>query len=88
MPDRNLQCVLYAGLEGTAPDMLLRSMVVVPAPHGRGHGVRVVALEWDGAALSPTRLHMSTTTAAPFFEHKGYVVADRNEAPPLIAATE
>jgi amino-acid N-acetyltransferase len=33
-------------------------------------------------------LHLSTTTAAPFFEHKGYVVADRNEAPPLIAATE
>jgi len=75
----------YGGLEGEAPDLLLRSVVVFPEMRGRGYGRRMVAaLEQQAAGA---RLHLLTTTAAVFFQRLGYVAADRAAAPPAIAAT-
>jgi amino-acid N-acetyltransferase len=75
----------YGGLEGTAPELLLRSVVVLPGMRGRGHGRRIVAaLEQQAAGA---RLHLLTTTAADFFQRLGYVAAERATAPPAIAGS-
>ncbi len=58
----------FAGLEGNAPDMLLRPVAVAPDNQNQGHGGRIVAaLEQEAAALGATRLHLLTDTDARFF---------------------
>lgn len=78
----------YGGLEGTGADRLLRSLVV---PFGRRYaGVGsslLAALEKEAVALGVARLHLLTTTAAPFFRAHGYVDAPRAAAPATIAAS-
>jgi arsenate reductase len=82
------EMVAVGGLEGRGADRLLRSLAVLPSARGKGFGKAVAAtLErlagYDGAK----RLHVLTTTAAPFFERLGYAAADRSTAPPEISGS-
>lgn len=78
----------HGGLEGAAPDMLVRSVVVCPERRGTGSGAAIVhALERQASALGGTRLHLLTTTAAAFFVGLGYRLAPRASAPPAVAAS-
>ena len=78
----------FGGLEGEGSDRLLRSIVVVPDRRRHGLGrVLVAALERQAHDLGVERLHLLTTTAAPFFRALGYADADRGAAPSAIAAS-
>lgn len=78
----------YGGLEGGGADRLLRSIVVLPDRRGHGLGRALVAtLERQARNLGVERLHLLTTTAAPFFRTLGYADADRGAAPPAVAAS-
>ena len=73
---------------GGRPDRLLRSIVVLPDRRGHGLGQALVAtLEQQARHLRVQRLHLLTTTAAPFFRTLGYADTDRGAAPPAIAAS-
>jgi len=83
------EAACYGGLEGDGPEMLLRSVVVPSSARGCGAGRAIVrALEAEAARLGAVRLHLLTTTAAPFFQSLGYRSTERAAAPPVIAATE
>ncbi len=78
----------YGGLEGEGADRLLRSVLILPDRRGAGIGrALVAALEQEACTLGVQRLHLLTTTAAPFFRMLGYAAADRHSAPSAIAAT-
>ncbi len=77
----------FGALEGKGPDLLLRSIVIVPERRGQGLGAPLVhALERAAARRGAERLHLLTDTA-PFFETAGFGRADRMSAPQSIAAT-
>ena len=78
----------FVGLEGGGADRLMRSLVVLPGRKRQGHGGLLVAhaeafARRDGVA----RLHLLTTTVAEFFRARGYRIADRDDAPVVMAAT-
>ncbi|WP_294216281.1 GNAT family N-acetyltransferase [uncultured Sphingomonas sp.] len=77
----------YVGLEGEGPDRLLRSMVVVQARRGQGHGRDLVRHVEEVCSGAVERLHLLTTGAARFFRAIGFVDADRSAAPRAIATT-
>ncbi len=79
----------YGGLQGGGgADRQLRSIVVLPDRRGHGLGQALVAtLEQQARHLRVQRLHLLTTTAAPFFRTLGYADTDRGAAPPAIAAS-
>ena len=78
----------YGGLEGEGADRLLRSIVVLADRRRHGLGRALVAiLERQARNLGVERLHLLTTTAAPFFRAIGYADADRGAAPPAVAAS-
>ncbi len=78
----------YGGLEGVGADRLLRSIVILADRRGHGLGRALVAtLEQQARDLGVRRLHLLTTTAAPFFRALGYADADRGAAPPAVAAS-
>ncbi|MEN2787047.1 arsenic resistance N-acetyltransferase ArsN2 [Sphingomonas qilianensis] len=78
----------YAGLEGDGADRLLRSLVVLHDRRGAGLGRRIIAaVEREALTLGVRRLHLLTTTAAPFFRACRYVEADRASAPAAIAGS-
>ena len=78
----------YGGLEGQGTDRLLRSIVILGDHRGHGLGRALVAtLEQQAHDLGVRRLHMLTTTAAPFFRALGYIDADRDAAPLAVAAS-
>ena len=78
----------YGGLEGQGIDRLLRSIVILGDHRGRGLGGALVAtLEQQAGDLGVHHLHLLTTTAAPFFRALGYIDADRDAAPPAVAAS-
>lgn len=78
----------YGGLEGEGADRLLRSIVVLADRRGQGLGRALIAtLERQARDLMVERLHLLTTTAAPFFRALGYIDADRGAAPPAVAAS-
>ena len=61
---------------------LLRSLAVAPEARGTGTGSRLVeAAEACAYADGLRSLVLLTTTAAPFFEARGYAPMDRAEAP-------
>src|SRR3546814_6738713 len=79
----------FGGLEGEGADRLLRSLVVLPALRHCGIGRAILAaLETAARELGAQRLHLLTTTAAPFFRANGYCNRDRTAAPASIAGTE
>jgi N-acetylglutamate synthase-like GNAT family acetyltransferase len=78
----------YGGLEGSGADRLLRSLLVVANRRGDGLGRVILGLlEAEARELDVARLHLLTTTAAPFFAANGYAAADRTTAPALIASS-
>lgn len=78
----------YAGIEGSGPDRLLRSLVVLPDRRRVGLGRIVLELiEDEAASMGVERLHLLTTTAARFFRTQGYADAARATAPATIAAS-
>ncbi len=78
----------FGGLEGEGEDRLLRSLVLTPAERKKGFGKAAAAtLERLAAQDGAWRLHVLTTTAAPFFERLGYKAGDRQKAPAAIAAS-
>lgn len=78
----------YGGLEGEGADRLLRSIVILADRRGHGLGRALVAtLERQAHAFGVRRLHLLTTTAAPFFRALGYADADRGTAPATVAAS-
>lgn len=80
--------VAFGGLEGSAPDLLLRSMVVCEARRGEGLGQAVLlALEQCAASQGALRLHLLTQGAAGFFTANGYEQFDRQAAPVAITQT-
>ncbi len=77
----------FGGIEGTGPDRLLRSLVVVDG-RGRGRGSAMLALLEDAArGAGAERLHLLTTSAGPFFRARGYSPASRSQAPAEIAGS-
>lgn len=82
------QIIGAVGLEGEAPDALLRSLVVAPSHRGRGVGRALVARLAARAAERGVRtLHLLTTTAADFFAGQGFARAPREGAPVALLAT-
>lgn len=80
--------VAFGGLEGAAPDMLLRSVVVCDARRGEGLGKAVLlALEQCAASQGVLRLHLLTQGAVGFFLANGYERFDRQAAPAAICQT-
>lgn len=78
----------YGGIEGFGADRLLRSIIVLPDRRGAGLGRQLVqALEQAAREQGVRRLHLLTTTAAPFFRALGYVDTERTSAPDAIAAS-
>ncbi|SMQ68377.1 Acetyltransferase (GNAT) family protein [Devosia lucknowensis] len=82
-------CLLgYGGFELYDRDALLRSIVVPEESRGAGAG-RMVAegmLREIGNA-GGKRVYLLTTSAATFFEHLGFVLTDRADAPATILGT-
>jgi amino-acid N-acetyltransferase len=80
--------VAYGGLEGTGPDLLLRSMVVCEEHRGEGLGKAVLSeLEQYAVSQGAARLHLLTQSAVNFFAANGYELLDRDEAPVAITQT-
>jgi N-acetylglutamate synthase-like GNAT family acetyltransferase len=80
---------VYGGLEIHGMHGLLRSLAVVPAERGRGHGREMaLALIEEARARDLTHLWLLTLTAAEFFAKLGFQRTDRSAAPPAIAASE
>ena len=78
----------YGGLEGEGADRLLRSIVILADRRGHGFGrTLVTTIELQARNRGVERLHLLTTTAAPFFRALGYTDADRGAAPRAVAAS-
>lgn len=78
----------YGGLEQIGPDVLIRSIVVPDGRRGGGHGGAILSwLETEATHQGAAGLYLLTTSAAAFFQRRGYSVALRLAAPPAIAAS-
>jgi amino-acid N-acetyltransferase len=79
----------YGGWEGRGSDRLLRSLVISPSRRGQGLGRSGLAvIEQMALEAGASRLHLLTTTAAPFFRSAGYEDVDRGRAPRDIRASK
>ena len=75
----------FVGLEGDGPDVLLRSLIVLPGRKRQGNGGLLVAhAEAVARRYGTRRLHLLTTTAGDFFRARGYRDEDRVTAPMTI----
>jgi amino-acid N-acetyltransferase len=76
------------GLEIYGEAALLRSLVVSAAARTQGLGSALVLHAEEYAAAHQVRaVYLLTTTAEPYFEHRGYRRIDRSQAPPSIQST-
>lgn len=76
------------GLEAYPPVGLLRSLAVHPAWERRGIGGMLVnAMERHARSCGIDRLYLLTSTAAAFFEARGYQLVPRESAPAPIQGT-
>lgn len=76
------------GVEPFPPDGLLRSVVVEESRRGTGVGSALCErLEARAVADGIDTLYLLTTTAADFFEARGYEEIDRADAPASIRET-
>jgi N-acetylglutamate synthase-like GNAT family acetyltransferase len=79
----------YGGFEIYGPDVLLRSVVVLPELRGRGYGRAVTeAVLTEAAKAGGRNAFLLTTTAEDFFEHEGFGRIERSGAPASILATK
>ena len=80
--------VAVAGIEAYGVDGLLRSVAVSPDARSAGLGSAIVdAAETQARARGMQRLHLLTTTAAPYFARRGFAVHDRAHAPAVLGAS-
>ncbi len=80
--------IALVGLELYGQDALLRSLVVSPAARTRRLGSTLLLHAEDYAAAHQVcALHLLTSTAEVYFEHRGFRRIDRAEAPPSIQST-
>jgi arsenate reductase len=78
----------YAGLELLGRDVLLRSLVVLPAWRGQGVGRAIMALALRRAFdFGARRAWLLTTDAADFFVRAGFAPAERDTAPAPVRGT-
>jgi amino-acid N-acetyltransferase len=76
------------GLELHGQNALLRSLAVSSTQRRSGVGSALVTFaEREAAKHGVTAIYLLTTTAAQFFEHRGYLHAQRKAAPASIAST-
>jgi amino-acid N-acetyltransferase len=76
------------GVEAHGDAGLLRSVVVAPELRGEGYGAALCsALEARARAEGVSELYLLTTTAADFFESRGYERVSRAGAPAAIRET-
>lgn len=76
------------GLEVYDDVALLRSLVVHDAVRGQGYGNAVCdALEREARRREVDRAFLLTTTAAGFFDARGYETVDRSDAPSVLRGT-
>jgi len=78
----------YGGFELHGRDLLLRSIVVVPAARRRGIGAGILALLLRRGFDQGARVAwLLTTTADGFFGKAGFRKIDRSQAPDVILAS-
>jgi amino-acid N-acetyltransferase len=83
------QVVGAGALEPFGSAALLRSIVVTAELRGSGLGRSIVAeLERIASAARIRKLVLLTQTAKRFFEHQGYCVIQRGEAPQEVQGSE
>ena len=83
------EVVGYVGLEGSAPDVLLRSFMVRPAERGARLGSAMLAsILAEVRGRGAKRVWLLTTTAAGFFSKNNFQECERSAAPASILATE
>ncbi|HNJ88814.1 MAG TPA: arsenic resistance N-acetyltransferase ArsN2 [Chitinophagales bacterium] len=74
-----------AGIEGSAPTALLRSVAVDVQMHNRGIGTQFMI---DILSLANEQgfrqIYLLTETASKFYERLGFVIEDRSQAPESI----
>ena len=76
------------GLEIHGADALLRSLAVTESHRSSGLGAELVSYaEQQATAHGANAVYLLTTTADQFFERRGYIHANRSEAPAGIAST-
>ena len=76
------------GIELCGASALLRSLVVKPDTRATGLGSALVErAEMHAREHGAKSMYLLTTTAASFFERRGYVAAPRDSAPAEIGAT-
>ena len=76
------------GLEMHGANALLRSLAVTKSHRSNGLGAALVSCaEQQAAAHGANAVYLLTTTADQFFERRGYVHINRDEAPAAIAST-
>ncbi|MEM4780772.1 MAG: arsenic resistance N-acetyltransferase ArsN2 [Halalkalicoccus sp.] len=77
------------GFEIDGTDALLRSIAVDPAARGEGYGREITErLCATAAERGVKRLSLLTTTAADFFEKRGFERVERGRVPDSIANTK
>jgi amino-acid N-acetyltransferase len=75
----------FAGIAGSGPDRLLRSVVIDPAHRGRGAGrLLIAAIEAFAVHHGAERLWLLTDSASNFFGSIGYERRDRVDAPEVV----
>ncbi len=78
----------YGGFERHGNDVLIRSVVVLPAARSGGVGSGIVPLLLFRAFRADARqAYLLTSSAAPFFERLGFQAIDRDRAPASILST-
>lgn len=78
-----------AGLDIFDDCALLRSVSVIAGVQGKGYGRKLnEQIEKFAKASGINCMYLITTTAKDFFEHQGYCVIKREEAPGVIRQTE
>ena len=83
------EVVGFIGLEQYGEAALLRSLAVLPEFKGQGFGAQLVArVTQEAAARKISTLWLLTKTAQPFFEHLGWQVRHRADAPPDVSQSD
>lgn len=86
--ERGSRTIGYGGFEPHGAFALLRSLVVLPEARGQGNGRMIAEAIIDRArAAGCSDGYLLTTGAAGFFEHLGFRLLDRADAPGPILAT-